>query len=75
MADVLQPPTTNVNGLLDNDKEDNDDAKDEKEVAPSSVKQIASGLDSVMVSGMLRNISDKAKATTSTCFNSSQCIS
>ena len=59
MADVLQPPLTNVNGLLDKDNEDNDDAKDEKEVAPSSVKQIASGLDSVMVSGMLRNISDK----------------
>ena len=59
MADVLQPPLSNANGLLDNDNKDNDDAKDEKEVAPSSVKQIASGLDSVMVSGMLRNISDK----------------
>ena len=33
--------------------------KEEGEVSPKPVKQIANGLDSVMVSGMLRNISDK----------------
>ena len=69
MADVLQPPPL-PNVFMEEDcegeKEEKDEGaekKDKEEGGEASmkpaVKQIANGLDSVMVSGMLRNISDK----------------
>ena len=58
MADVLQPPLPNAFVEEDCEVKEVKD-KEEGEVSPKPVKQIANGLDSVMVSGMLRNISDK----------------
>ena len=64
MADVLQPPLANA--FIEEDREVKEveeveevEDKEEGEASPKPVKQIANGLDSVMVSGMLRNISDK----------------
>ena len=58
MADVLQPPLANA--FIEEDREVKEvKDKEEGEASPKPVKQIANGLDSVMVSGMLRNISDK----------------
>ena len=68
MADILQPPLNNGFNGNDNKEDFNGEEMKEEtekkdkegdEALAKPVKQIASGLDSVMVSGMLRNISDK----------------
>ena len=68
MADILQPPHNNGFNGNDNKEDFNGEEMKEEtekkdkegdEALAKPVKQIASGLDSVMVSGMLRNISDK----------------